>query len=264
MSRPDRTSAPSPDGSRLIDVGGYRLWARVSEGGSPTVVFESGGGDSSDVWSDVAAEVRRRRPVTTVLYDRAGLGRSERKAGPYRIDDEVDALRHLLTAVGVTGDVLFVAHSYGGFVSLRAAATDARVRGVLLVDGNVPGFFDEAEVDRLLQRFAQFEDAMRRTSPEIAEVMIPLIRALPETAATMRGTRLPLSLPVIDLLAEHTWVESPDEVDAMRRAHTAFVAESPHREMALAPGTGHYIMNDRPEVVVGATERLIDQIGTRS
>ena len=150
-------SVPPPIGNTTgpprVDVGGYRLWMQTNGAGSPTVVFESGGGDHSSVWSAIEPEIRRRLSVTTVLYDRAGLGQSEPKTGPYRIDDEVAALRTALTAGGIAGPVVLVAHSYGGFVSWLTAASDPRVVGLVLVDGNVPGFFDEDEVARLLARF---------------------------------------------------------------------------------------------------------------
>jgi pimeloyl-ACP methyl ester carboxylesterase len=232
----------------------------VSGIGSPTVVFESGGGDDATVWSSVEPEVRRRKAVTTVLYDRAGLGQSEPKPGPYRIDDEVAAVRTALSVCGVQGPIVLVAHSYGGFVSSLMAAVDSRVVGLVLVDANIPDFFDDAEVARLLARFTPRIDALERAHPVIGRVMIPLTLALPETARRVRATPLPRSLPVIDIVAEHTWVETPEEVSAMRRAHAAFVAASPAREAVFATGSGHYVMRDRPDVVGDAVSRLIDRL----
>lgn len=64
----------------------------------------------------------------------------------------------------------------------------------------------------------------------------------------------------IDITAEHTWVDAPDEVAAMRRAHAEFVASSPHRVGIFAEGSGHYISRDRPEIVIDAILRLISEI----
>ena len=244
----------------LVDVGGYRLWVRRAGTGSPTVVFESGGGDNSSVWSSVEPEVRRRSSVATFLYDRAGLGRSEPKSGPYRIDDEVTALRRALDARAIDGPLVLVAHSYGAFVSLLTAETDPRVAGLVLVDGNLPGFFDDPQVERLLARLPPHIDELRRRMPDLSRVMVPITLALPETARRVRASTLPLSLPVVDLVAERTWVEAPAEVDAMRRAHAAFVAASPAREAVAARESGHYIMRERPELVVKATTRLIERV----
>src|SRR3954453_1845160 len=125
-----------------------QLWAWIRGAGSPTVVFEAGGGEDSSVWSDLEPEVRDRCAVRTMLYDRAGLGRSPPSSPPYRIDREAGALeldRHgIPTPVGVGSD------PYGGFVATVVAATDPRIAGLVLVDANLAGFFDDAQTKRLL------------------------------------------------------------------------------------------------------------------
>jgi len=264
MPKGDRTGLPARVGSRRVDVGGYLIWIQVAGSGSPAVVFESGGGNDSSVWSSVEPELRRQKAVTTVLYDRAGLGRSEPKRGPYQIGDEVAALRKSLTASGVDGPIVLVAHSYGGFVTLLTAAADPRVAGLVLVDANIPGFFDEAQVQRLLTRFNKFADELERADPRTAGVMIPIMRALPQTARQVREIVLPRELPVIDIVPEETWVESPEEVAAIRREHQAFVASSPAREAVFASGSGHFVMRDRPDLVVDAASRLIDRVRARN
>ena len=255
--RPDVEPVVDP---QRVDVGGYHLWMQVAGAGSPTVVFESGGGDSSSVWSPLEGAVRSRLSVSTVLYDRAGLGKSEAKPGPYHVDDEVTALRTALTASGVRGPIVLVAHSYGGFVSLLTAAVDPRVAGLVLVDGNIPGFFDEAEVDGLLARFTPEIPMLEKMDPTVSAVMVPLMQALPETARRVRAASLPPGLPVIDIVAEKTWVEPPEEVAAMRKEHAAFVAASPAREAVFARGSGHYVMHDRPDLVIEAISRLVGGI----
>jgi hypothetical protein len=131
------TESNSGKEPRRVDAGGYHVWIQASGHGSPTVVFESDGGDDSSVWSSVEPEVRHRNAVATVVYYRAGLGRSEPKSGPYRIDNEVEALRMALPTWGIHGPIVLVAHSYGGFVSLLTAAVDPRVAGLALVDANL-------------------------------------------------------------------------------------------------------------------------------
>jgi len=75
-----------------------------------------------------------------------------------------------------------------------------------------------------------------------------------------RSVHVPLNLPLIDITAEHTWVDGPDELAAMRRAHSEFVAASPNREGIFASGSGHYVFKDQPHVVTDAILRMI--IGT--
>jgi len=249
-------AAPPPD---KADGNGPQLWVQVAGDGEPTVVFEAGGGEDSSAWAKLEPEVRQRIGVRTVLYDRAGLGKSSPAAGPYRIDDEVAALRRALDRFGVRGPLVLVAHSYGGFIATLVAASEPRVVGVVFVDANLPEFFDDAEVAHLQAqlepRFAQLE----RTNPALARVMIPLVRAYPDTVRRVRAVTFPPALPTIDIVAEHSWGDTDDENAAMRRAHEAFVAGSPAREAVLATGSGHHVMRDRPDVVIDAIARVVQR-----
>ena len=241
----------------LVDVGGYRIWMQVAGHGDPTVVFESGGGSDSSVWASVEPQIRTHAAVRTVLYDRAGLGKSEPAPGPYAIDHEVGALERALHKCGVRGPLVLVSHSYGGFVSTLMAASDRHVVGIVFVDANLGSFFDKAEVDRLLAKYTPQFDAFQKAKPELARVMIPLMQAYPDTATRVRSVELPLTLPVIDIVAENTWADSPQELTAMRQAHAEFVAASPAREALFAQGSGHYVMRDRPQLVIDAVERMV-------
>lgn len=230
--------------------------------GSPTVVFEAGGGDDSSVWTGIEPTVRQANGVRTFLYDRAGLGKSEPPpAGEYRIDDEAAALVRALDARSVTGPIVLVAHSYGGFVAALVAASDPRVAGAVLVDANLSAFFDETEVERLLALYTPQFPALEEQAPEFARVMIPLMRAYPATARRLRAVEYPASLPTIDVVAEHSWGATSEQNDAMRRAHAEFVAAAPDtREAVLAEGSGHYVMRDRPDVVLDAIARMVARV----
>jgi len=145
-------------------------------------------------------------------------------------------------------------------VSLLTAIADPRVAGLVLVEGNVPGFFDEPEVQRLLERFTPQIPELEKMAPEVSAVMVPLMRALPETARRMRAASPSPQLPVIDIVAETTWVQSPEEVAAMRKAHAEFVAASPARVSVFAEASGHYVMRDRPELVIEAISQLVEAV----
>lgn len=240
-----------------VDVGGYRIWMQVAGHGDPTVVFESGGGSGSSVWAGVEPQIRSHAGVRTVLYDRAGLGQSEPAPGPYAIDHEVGALERALHKCGVHGPLVLVSHSYGGFVSTLMAASDRHVVGIVFVDANLGSFFDKAEVDHLLAKYTPQFDAFQKAQPELARTMIPIMQAYPDTATRVRSVELPLTLPVIDIVAENTWADSPQELTAMRQAHEQFVAASPAREALFARGSGHYVMRDRPQLVIDAVERMV-------
>jgi pimeloyl-ACP methyl ester carboxylesterase len=71
----------------------------------------------------------------------------------------------------------------------------------------------------------------------------------------------PASLPTIDIVAEHSWGATPEQNDSMRRVHAEFVAAAPEtREAVLADGSGHYVMRDRPDVVLEAIALMIARV----
>src|SRR5260370_27620133 len=83
---------------QMIDVGGYRLYincAGNSSKGSPTVVMDAGGFNSLETWNKVAPEIAKFARVC--VYDRAGLGKSERQPNPsYPSQEEVKYIHTLL------------------------------------------------------------------------------------------------------------------------------------------------------------------------
>jgi pimeloyl-ACP methyl ester carboxylesterase len=236
------------------------LWSEVRGDGSPTVVFEAGGGEDSSVWAELESDVRCSEAVQTFVYDRAGLGRSAPTEPPYRIDDEADALRQELDRHGIAAPVVLVAHSYGGFVATLVAAADGRIAGVVLVDANLASFMDDAQLEKLLATYRPQYAALEQEAPELARVMIPLMEAYPATVERLRAVDIPRDIPTIDIVAERTWVETPQEVEAFRRAHAEFVAGSPQRESVFAEGSGHHVMHDRPDLVLDAVARVIAKV----
>jgi pimeloyl-ACP methyl ester carboxylesterase len=244
---------------RKVDVGGYSLWMRSQGEGTPTIVFESGGGDDSSVWSSMEPVIRERAEVRTVVYDRAGLGKSDPSPRPYRIEDEATALRRALDGCDIRGPIILVAHSYGGFISELVASEDKRVKGLVLVDANIPSFFSDKEAATISARYTPFAEALIKEKPDLGRNLLRQDQAYPATARYMRNVNVPLNLPVIDITAEHTWVDAPNELASMRRAHSEFVSASPNREGIFAKGSGHYVFKDQPKVVTGAILRMISK-----
>ena len=239
-----------------MDVGGRGVWVDVEGAGDVTVVFEAGGGNDSSVWAQIAPRVREAG-TRTFAYDRAGLGRSEPGPSPYSVDDEVAALRSALTWCGVTGPVVLTAHSYGAVIGLLTASQDERVAGLVLVDAMVPGTTPASEVEAILATYRPQYDEVRRLAPELARTMIPLMEAYPETVARLDSVRLPAGLPIVDVVAETTATVTPHSAAIWREAHAAFVAGSAHRRSVLALGSSHQVMDDKPDVVVGAVLQVV-------
>ena len=127
-------------------MGFYRLYincAGNSSKGSPTVVMDAGGYDSSETWNKVAPDIAKFARVC--VYDRAGLGKSERQPNPsYPSQEVVKDLNTLLVNAHIVRPLILVGHSFGGVnVCLYASKFPQEVVGMVLVDS-----VHEDEMDR--------------------------------------------------------------------------------------------------------------------
>lgn len=118
---------------RMIDVGGRDLYLECTGSGAPTVVLQSGLGESSSYWSRIAPAVAASS--TVCAYDRAGHGRSDAPDGPQDGNALATDLHTLLERAGVSGPVILAAHSSGGpYARVFAARYPEQVAGVVLLD----------------------------------------------------------------------------------------------------------------------------------
>jgi len=250
-----RPAAPGSCGPGVLDIDGNRIWASREGSGEVTVVFEAGFGNDSSVWSQITPRARAAG-MQTFVYDRAGMGKSTiNTATPYSLDNDVHILRATLTGCGVAGPIVMVAHSYGGAMSLLAAAQDRRVRGVVLLDAMVPGAWTASELEHTLGAMRAQYAEIRQQAPALARVAIPWAEALPETVTRLDAIRLPPGLPIIDIVAEHGR-DNPASAQSWRDAHTRFVADRPERVFRLAAGSSHKIAADKPDLVVDAIMQM--------
>jgi pimeloyl-ACP methyl ester carboxylesterase len=131
--RPDTPTAARLPLGRYYDVGGRRLMLHRSGSGSPAVVFLSGAGTVGLDYLNV--QERAAELTTSVVYDRAGTGWSERVALPRTSGEVTDELRELLRVADVPAPYLLVGHSLGGLYARHYAQRfPDEVAGLLLLE----------------------------------------------------------------------------------------------------------------------------------
>src|SRR5579863_6176829 len=107
----DRRANAMP--GKLFDVGGYKIHIVCAGEGNPTVILESGLGDSYLSWRKVQSQIAQFSRVCS--YDRAGLGYSETSTRPRTSRVMAEELHALLQAAGIAPPYVLVGHSLGGF-----------------------------------------------------------------------------------------------------------------------------------------------------
>ncbi|MEZ4710142.1 MAG: alpha/beta hydrolase [Caldilineaceae bacterium] len=127
--------AQYPPPGTMVDVGGYRLHIFCEGSGSPTVIMESGMGDSSLIWALVRPE--SVKTTRTCVYDRAGFGWSDPSPQLRTAATIVEELHTLLVNGDIAGPYVLVGHSIGGaYIRLYAHNYPESVVGMVLVDSS--------------------------------------------------------------------------------------------------------------------------------
>lgn len=129
----DKTNYPPP--GELIDINSHQMHLYCVGTGSPTVVLESGLGETHLNWSAVQAEVALITRVCS--YDRPGFGWSDPTDDVSYSPDVATTLHTLLSTAGETGPYILIGHSYGG-IHVRSFAYQYPddVSGIVLVDSS--------------------------------------------------------------------------------------------------------------------------------
>ena len=126
---------------QLVDVGGYRLHLFCAGSGTPTVILESGLGETGAYWGWISTALALETRVCA--YDRAGRGWSDSAPVPQDGLAVATDLHALLKRARVPGPFVMVGHSSGAeYVRIFAARYPEHVAGMVLLDGQPAEAFE--------------------------------------------------------------------------------------------------------------------------
>jgi pimeloyl-ACP methyl ester carboxylesterase len=231
------------------------LFYRCTGQGSPTVVMDAGLGETSDTWANVESGVAEQ--ASTLVYDRANIGRSERVSHPRTSRRMVAELRDLLRLGKIKPPYILVGHSFGGLnMMLFARLYPGEVAGMVLIDSSHPNqtarFMSVLSPElkqKYVQGFAsdegmtfdqriQCEDELRSATPMPD---IPLY-------VLMSGRRREGKVNWPYREWDRIWHEQQLEL-----AHL-----TTNSKFLSTEKSGHFIHNDEPELVIEAISTIIE------
>lgn len=247
-----------PLGDRTFDV--------ITLGtGTPTLVLESGAGEGATQWNNVIAQLAALTRV--VAYSRAGHDGSSPASESPSVKATVADLHALLRALGDTAPVVLVGHSWGGLLSRAYASTYPReVAGLVLVDGTHERQWSLWQALNPRFRFVDSARAMLPTMPSALRHDFAAMITV-ESAPRVAGLRpIPATLPLALITAlkpcrptDPFYCRDPRALAVWRALHGELFSQS-HRAIHLVSDqTGHYVMNDEPQLVVQAARFVLER-----
>lgn len=274
---------------KLVDVGGRKMHLNCTGEGSPTVILDSGLGDTYISWRKVLPDIAKFTRVCS--YDRAGLGYSDPSSQPRTAKVMAEELHGLLHAAAIAPPYVMVGHSMGGFdVRLFTSLYRSELAALVLVDASHPD-----QENRLPPELKNFEGTLLRES-EFLEFAMPLgvprlmhfcdddpvvraaecnfhsareavaeLKSFPESAsqAATAGSFGDLPLVVLSRDPDKPSAELPPELAkpssvAWEKMQEELVHLSTRGSHIIAKDSSHYIQLDRPDLVISGVRYAID------
>lgn len=132
---------------------------------TPVIIFENGMASTFETWQQIPDSLTEK--ATMLLYNRAGLGRSDTAKTKRTIPNMVEDLNSLLKEKDLKGPYIFVAHSMGSYLSRYFALKyPEKVSGILLVDPSPDQMYDEYTEKEMLD-FYRLEMKISRTQVKL-------------------------------------------------------------------------------------------------
>jgi pimeloyl-ACP methyl ester carboxylesterase len=243
-----------------VDVGGFSLFIDVEghpKAGNPTIVFDSGAGDTHSVWQQTYVQQTLASVTRTVSYDRAGLGQSDQSGRPKTGEEQAQQLHTLLHNAGIQPPYLLVSHSIAGLnARIFAAMYPDEVSGIVFVDSShedqeqyfgTPLTMEDVESsgEMTYQEYEQTVQQVRDVRP------LDVLRNKPITvlSATCHGPASSCAQG-ISFINENDWMTMQNDIATL----------SDNSDHTVAQGSGHYIMLERPQLVIDKVNEILERI----
>jgi pimeloyl-ACP methyl ester carboxylesterase len=246
-----------------VNAGGPSLRMLRTGSSGPTVVFEAGSGGPLEVWTRVQPEVSKI--TSTIAYDRAGNGLSDK--GPVPRDGRriVDELHTALQNAHATPPYILVGHSLGGpYIRVFAGTYPNEVAGMVLVDPTQEELIAWAKA--------------RDPKPEHKPRPYDEVDCAPATFAEAHESHCPPGIPVVLIagmgpraipgflaadLKKEVRKDQTVFYPAKRRFYQEWLAAIPGAKLVVTEESGHGIPLEEPELIIREVRQMVEQVRSR-
>jgi pimeloyl-ACP methyl ester carboxylesterase len=216
----------------------------------PTVIMDAGYGDYSKAWELIYPEISKLTQV--ILYDRAGLGKSERSSNPRTSLFMVEELRELLKDKNVLPPYILVGHSYGG-VNMRLFNNlyPQEVAGLVLID-STPEEYPGRFLPTMSEEFKEAYKKQFTREGNLHEFM--------ESLKQLQKSNRVSDTPTIVLSAGKKDHYSKESQALWNRMQEEILRFTSNGQFLIAENSAHYIQKDEPQLVKNIIIRFIESL----
>jgi pimeloyl-ACP methyl ester carboxylesterase len=252
------TTFPLQLRSMHVDVGGYRLYARCMGQGSPTVVFEAGLGEDLSTWNQVQPAVAQS--TQACAYDRANVAPSDNRPLSIKVSARQIAaeLHQLLIYAHLPGPYILVGHSLGGlFMQMFACQYPQEVVGMVLVDSTHP-----QQATRLAAALGPAFTTEARQGFPVEGITYEDVLAMQAQVDAARSSfpQVPLLVLVRSRYTSSAHWTATQYMQVWMSLQTDLSKRSSRGRLIVAPNSGHFIQNDRPDLVTASIHEVFMEI----
>jgi pimeloyl-ACP methyl ester carboxylesterase len=243
-----------------VELDGIDHYYEVHGAGDPVLLLHGGFCSLETMASQIAALSTSYRVHAP---ERPGQGRTADREGPMTFEGMVADTVAYLDALGVQ-DAHVIGFSDGAITGLMLAMEHPeRVRSLVSISANLDpgGFVDDDDVpEEVPASVSATRDAYDRLSPdgpEHADVVL-------EKLGTLWRAEPHIDPATLSRIVAPTMIMAGDR-DSIRTSHTVDIAAAiPGAQLAILPGAGHMVMEDRSAVVNQLIEEFLEGLHART
>lgn len=235
----------------LLKTSAGKIHAQLIGKGSerPTIVMEAGYGDDTTTWNSVISEISLLSQV--LVYDRAGVGRSNSASSSKASQEMVRELKDLLTEAQIQPPYLLVAHSFEGIIArMYATFYPAEISGLMLIDAT-PEDYRERFLPMMPQDFQQ---------AYMQQFSVEEDAAFAASLQQVKATKQRLPIPLLVLAAGKKAHYSKEAQLQWNEMQKEMLDISTDGEFMVAENSAHYIHQEEPAIVVKAIKKMMKKI----
>jgi pimeloyl-ACP methyl ester carboxylesterase len=234
------------------DAPTVHLHAKIEGSGSRTVLFESGLGDTLDVWQAIQPRVAAHC-ARTFAYNRAGYLDSDPAVTARDAAAIVGELRAELQRRHVGPPYILVGHSLGGlYMQYFARNFPADVAGMVLIDST--HWQQGMKIDATANTPYQSRTAVTLFMPLI---MRQELGDSGDAGREVEASPKAAQIPTIVLSSTRAGTNVTAEQQAQAATlQDEIAADFPGSRHEFVQNSGHYIQRDQPDAVIDAIRKL--------